>query len=141
MKRRIDVGLAVALALFGSMKTDAQSVKQPLPVPVFVTSVGAANGFTDPNRDNQDTVKDLRDSLKGYKKELTLIDKREQAVIVLIVQNREKARTVSGRHEIAEGVDDWGALAQNGAEARSSQRRSFYDRGETRNRLRARLLF
>ncbi len=61
-------------------------------MPVFVTSVGAIDGFTDPNKDNQDTMKDLRDSLRGYKKEVTVVDKREQALVVLVVQSREKAQ-------------------------------------------------
>jgi hypothetical protein len=34
------------------------------PVKVFVTSNGASNGFTDPSKDNRDTVKDLKDAIK-----------------------------------------------------------------------------
>ena len=34
--------------------------KRTTPVRLFITSVGAANGFTDPNKDNQDIMKDLR---------------------------------------------------------------------------------
>jgi hypothetical protein len=66
----------------------------PAGVPVFVTSVGAANGMTDPNKDNQDTMKDLRDSLKG-RKGLTLTDNRENAAIVLVVMSREKAQVTA----------------------------------------------
>jgi len=96
MKRSISITFAIASALIGPFTTFAQSSKQPTPVPVFVTSVGAVNGFTDPNRDNQDTMKDLRDSLKGFKKEITIVDQREQAVIVLIVQSRQKAQATAG---------------------------------------------
>lgn len=60
-------------------------------ISVYVTSVGASDGMTDPNKENQDTVKDLRDSLKG-KKNVVPIDKRDEATIVLVVQSREKAQ-------------------------------------------------
>jgi hypothetical protein len=41
-----------------SLTISAQKRSTPDPVPVFITSAGAA-GFTDPSKDNQDTVKDL----------------------------------------------------------------------------------
>jgi hypothetical protein len=64
-------------------------------IPIFVTSVGASDGLTDPNKENQDTMKDLRDSLKG-RKGIVLTERREDAAIVLVVQGREKAQlTVS----------------------------------------------
>lgn len=64
-------------------------------VPIFVTSIGATDGMTDPNKENQDTMKDLRDSLKG-RKGIVLTDRRDDATIVLVVQSREKAQmTVS----------------------------------------------
>lgn len=65
-----------------------QNVK---PVPIFVTSIGAANGFTDPSKDNQNTVKDLRNSLGG-RKTIVLTNRREEAVIVLTVLGRRRAR-------------------------------------------------
>lgn len=72
----------------------AQTANQGrLGVPVFVTSAGALSGFTDPNKDNQETAKDLRDALKKFK-EVTLADNQEQALIVLIVQSREKGRQI-----------------------------------------------
>jgi hypothetical protein len=62
---------------------------------VFITSVGAANGFTDPNKDNQDTMKDLRDAIKGHKT-LALAESRDDAVIILVVMNRETAQVTAG---------------------------------------------
>jgi hypothetical protein len=58
------------------------------PVAVYVTSAGAANGFTDPSKDNRDTVKDLRDSLKDAK-EVRLVESPSEAQIVLTVQGRQ----------------------------------------------------
>jgi len=79
----------VAVAIVASVVTLA--AQKSTPVSVFITSVGAANGFTDPNKDNQDTMKDLRDSLKG-RKALVVTDKRDDATIVLVVMSREKAQ-------------------------------------------------
>jgi hypothetical protein len=83
--------LVTVLALI--VPTGAQ--KRTAPVRVFLTSVGAANGFTDPNKDNQDTMKDLRDEVKG-RKSLVLAESRDDAVIVLVVMNRETAQTTAG---------------------------------------------
>jgi hypothetical protein len=55
---------------------------------------GAANGFTDPNKDNKDTVNDLVDHLKD-KKGLTIVKSRDEAKVVIVVQNRELS---SGGH-------------------------------------------
>jgi len=60
-----------------------------------VTSVGAANSFTDPNKDNQDTMKDLREAIKGHKT-LALAESRDDAVIVLVVMSRETAQVTAG---------------------------------------------
>jgi hypothetical protein len=68
----------------------AQKKAAPPPVPVFVTSVGAADGFTDPDGTRQDSVKDLKGSLAYKKKTLALVEKREDAVVVLTVVSREK---------------------------------------------------
>ncbi len=62
----------------------------PPPISVYVTSVGAVNGFTDPNTENQDSVKDLREKI-GEHKGLTLTDTREGATIVLLAE-----RTMGG---------------------------------------------
>lgn len=86
---------------------------RPDPVRVFITSAGAANGFTDPNKDNQDTVKDLRDNVKGRTfittndlrgnkvvkrrpSNIMLAESRDDAVIVLIVMHRETAQITAG---------------------------------------------
>jgi hypothetical protein len=80
--------LILALALVG---VASPVFAQSKTITVFVTSAGAANGFTDPNKENQDTMKDLRDHLKG-RKSLSVVDAREGADIVLVVLNREKAQ-------------------------------------------------
>lgn len=64
------------------------SVAWAQPIPFFVTSAGAANGFTDPSKDNADTLKDLTDQLKN-KKTLKLVPSREGARVVVVVMNRE----------------------------------------------------
>lgn len=92
--RRFGMFVFVFVSAIVGLSAETQKASGGPPVPVFVTSVGAANGFTDPNKDNQDTMKDLRDSIKG-KKSLTLVDRREDAAIVLTVMNREKAQTTA----------------------------------------------
>ena len=57
-------GLVAAVAVIASVATLAAQ-ERTAAVPVFVTSAGAVGGFTDPNKENQDAVKDLRASLKG----------------------------------------------------------------------------
>lgn len=63
-------------------------------IPFFVTTAGAVDGFTDPNKDNADTLKDLIDHLKN-RKALKLVAKREEARVVVVVMNRELS---SGGH-------------------------------------------
>jgi hypothetical protein len=64
-------------------------------VPVFVTSSGAQGGFTDPNKGNQDSMKNLTSSLKD-KKAVCVVSEREKARIVLEVMSREKAQATYG---------------------------------------------
>ncbi len=55
--------------------------------------------MTDPSKDNQDTVNDLRKAIeKDHKKTLAVVEKAEKAVITLVVQGREQAlkRTILG---------------------------------------------
>ena len=59
-------------------------------VPIYITSIGAANGFTDPSKDNTDTVNDLREQLDG-RDGIIVVPTREEAVIVLVVLQRETA--------------------------------------------------
>src|SRR4051812_42697629 len=71
---------------------------QPAPadrVKVYVTSVGASAGFTDPSKDNRDTVKDLRDEIRD-RKSLVVAESREDAQIVLTVLGRETAGVAAG---------------------------------------------
>jgi hypothetical protein len=64
-------------------------------VKVFVTSAGTADGFTDPNKGNRDTVKDLQDSIKD-RRSLALAESRDDAAIVLQVMGRETAQVTAG---------------------------------------------
>lgn len=84
-----------------SLLASALLSAQTAVVPVFVTSVGAVNGMTDPNRDNQDTAKDLRNALQDYKREIAIVDTRDAATIVLTVQSREKAQVTAGLFALA----------------------------------------
>ena len=94
-KRQIMRTLMMAVVVLSQVAiTDAQKL-QPAPVSVYVTSVGAVGGLSDPNKDNQNTVKDLRNAVKD-RKGLVLSEKREQADIVLVVMNREKAQITAG---------------------------------------------
>ena len=81
-----------AIVVSGVVSASAQKAR---PVPVFVTSGGTINGFTDPSKDNRDTVSDLWDELKGYKS-LKRAEDRDSAVIVLTVMGRETAQVTAG---------------------------------------------
>jgi len=83
----------VSIALSGQLT--AQKAPTPGAVTVFVTSAGAVNGFTDPSKDNRDTVKDLRDSLKDYKAG-KVVDDREAATIGRVGIGRETAQVTAG---------------------------------------------
>ena len=100
MKKRLVVIAALTVVLVSQVVAQQGAVPVValhMPVPVFVTSVGAVNGFTDPSKDNQDTMKDLRDAIKDdHKKTLVLASKREDAAIVLVVMSREKAQVTAG---------------------------------------------
>jgi hypothetical protein len=82
--------------LRGAMKAAFATPVAMAPVRVFVTSIGAVNGFTDPNKGNQDSVKDLQYALRDHHDLLTLTDTREAATIVLVVTSREKAQVTAG---------------------------------------------
>jgi hypothetical protein len=83
------------MALF-SISAPLSAGAHTTPTSVYVTSAGAMNGMTDPSKDNQDSVKDLRGALKG-KPHLALVDRADEAVIILTVQNRGRSQfTASG---------------------------------------------
>ncbi len=80
--------LPVVLVL-ASLPLQAQT---PAPVRVYITSVGAVDGRTDPNKDNQDSVADLQHAIGGHKAVMRLAETADDADIILIVQDREKAQ-------------------------------------------------
>jgi hypothetical protein len=84
--------LACAIAITSAGFGFAQA---PPKVKVFVTTAGAVNGFTDPSKDNRDTQKDLREELRDQKS-LLVVDRREDAAIILVVMGRETAQTTAG---------------------------------------------
>jgi len=70
------------------------AVASAQPIPFFVTTAGTSSGFTDPSKDNADTLRDLVGYLRN-KKTLKLVAAREQARVVVVVMNRELS---SGGH-------------------------------------------
>jgi hypothetical protein len=87
--------LVAALCGFITVSAHAKDAAPEQTVTVYVTSAGAKDGFTDPSKDNRDSVKDLRDSLNG-RKGIRLTDARADAQIVLTVQQRETAGVTVG---------------------------------------------
>jgi len=91
MKHRVVRWLAFACLLSLASASWAQEpARASTLVPVFVTSVGASEGFTDPDGARQDSVKDLREAVTGHDKTLHLVDKRDDAAVVLTVLGRQK---------------------------------------------------
>jgi hypothetical protein len=86
----------LALVVLASLFSFASVAAAQAPILVFVTSAGTANGFTDPSKDNRDTVKDLRESLSKFKADVRLVETRDEAQIVLTVQDREFGQARGG---------------------------------------------
>jgi hypothetical protein len=73
----------------------ASGKEKPERIPVYVTSVGAVKGMTDPNKNNQDTVNDLRGGIASQK-QLKLVYDRNEALIVLVVLDRAQSQMTAG---------------------------------------------
>ena len=58
------------------------------PVPLFLTTPATSGGFTDPNKERQDSMKDLTEAL-SKKKNIRLVTTQEEAIIVLEVLGRD----------------------------------------------------
>lgn len=86
---------SIALVLLVALSA-AQKAPPPPPVTVFVTSVGAKQGLTDPNKDNRDSVNDLAAALRGFKKDVRIVKSAAEATIVLTVQSREMGQMTGG---------------------------------------------
>lgn len=112
-----------AAALLLAVPLSAQAPK----VPVYVTSIGAQGGLTDPSKDNRDTVKNLVDDIKDTR-ELVLVERPEDAAIILTVLGRQtegmtagafgypdRDRTVRVRFQAGELTTDLSASARGGA--------------------------
>jgi hypothetical protein len=83
---------AAVMAMAMAVGVAAQAAKA---VPVFVASEATAQGFTDPSKDRRDSIKDVEKKVKDSKA-LILVDKAEDAVIVIEVLGRETKREVNG---------------------------------------------
>jgi hypothetical protein len=85
-------GAVSGLALTAAAAAATQAAA--IPVAVYVTSAGATASMSDPNQDNRDTVKDLREALQEKRATtvVRLVDRREEAVMVLVVENREQGQ-------------------------------------------------
>ncbi len=89
----------IACGLICSSTLLAQKAK-PDPVPVFVTSIGAANGVTDPNQDNRDSVKDLSGWLKKQKGVRLVTTASESQIVVTVVGRERGAKMATGTEHI-----------------------------------------
>ena len=65
------------------------------PVPLFLTTPAATGGFTDPDKERADTMKDLTEALRG-EKNIRRVATREEANAVIEVLDR-KVREDSGK--------------------------------------------
>lgn len=104
MKRSISI-VALLLACPGVAMRAAEKPPAP-PVPLFLTTPAAAGGFTDPNKERTDTMKDLTEALRG-KKNIRLVATREEAKVVIEVLDRKvredsgtMTRMMGGKHEV-----------------------------------------
>lgn len=64
-------------------------------IPVFVRAAASAEGFTDPSKERQDSMKDLSDKVRGSKT-LSLATSEKDAVVILEVLARTTRREVNG---------------------------------------------
>jgi hypothetical protein len=90
----------------------------PIPVAVYVTSIGAMAGMTDPSKDNRDAVKHLRNKLGDFKKDLRLVDNPEDATIILIVHGflgHLRDRTISVQFKAGQLATEMTASAEGPA--------------------------
>jgi hypothetical protein len=83
---------AAVMAVAMAVGVAAQAAKA---VPVFVASEATGQGFTDPSKDRRDSIKDVEKKVKDSNA-LMLVDKAEDAVIVIEVLGRETKREVNG---------------------------------------------
>jgi|KBSMisStandDraft_5_1062788.scaffolds.fasta_scaffold759170_1 hypothetical protein len=80
----VAIAVAATVVLVGGSVPTAAGKK----VAIFVTSIGAAPGMTDPNKDNQVATEDLA-ALVDDQPQLKTVKRRENAKIVLVVQSSE----------------------------------------------------
>lgn len=81
-------GVCVMTAVLLAPSTVAQSVK-PAPVALFVTTIGASDGFTDPNREHRDSAAEIVKALKRSE-HIRVVTDRKAAKLVLTVMKRER---------------------------------------------------
>jgi hypothetical protein len=64
-------------------------------VPVFVRAAGSQAGFTDPSKDRDDSVKDLKKKVSDAK-HVRLASTEVEALVILEVESRETKRETNG---------------------------------------------
>src|SRR5438046_1369776 len=84
----------IAFVAAASIVVGATSKDNIERVPVFVKSVAAAEGFTDPSKDRQDSVKDLLNRLRDSEF-VRVVQSETDAVAVLEVLDRATKREVN----------------------------------------------
>ena len=84
------ISVATSAVLLVSWKANAADK-----IPIFVKSGGTAEGFSDPSKDRQDSVKDLLKRLKDSDM-VHVMDSENAAVVVIEVLDRATTREVNG---------------------------------------------
>ena len=92
MKRLTSASLVVVSVFFAASLAGGQGYGC---FPILVRSAAEASGFTDPSKDRQDSVKDLRNAV-GRASNVCLVVSEKDALIVLEVLGRETTREVNG---------------------------------------------
>lgn len=92
----MNITRSVVAAMVVSVAVIASGWAQPQDkIPVFVRGAESADGFTDPSKDRQDSVKDILKKLKGSKV-VQLVETEPDALAVIEVLGRDTTREVNG---------------------------------------------
>ena len=83
--------VAVLLGVFAVVAYSQASDK----VPVFVKAATSADGFSDPSKERQESIKDINDKIRGSKA-LSVASSEKEAVVFLEVLARGTRREVNG---------------------------------------------
>ena len=85
--------------MLASSLTLAVAGGQVSPVPLCLTTAGSVGGFTDPNKDRQDSMKDFKDSPRHRKQ---FYQQQREAVLISLAQRaRDEADQANARRATA----------------------------------------